>query len=385
MQSTYTPFQDYINQTLNGESRWWSWCIGIWFAILIWLCGQIILGFGILLVSSLTDTEIFSAMTSEGSAPPPTNSNLMALYALLSISPIIPVSLWFTRENLKSKLAKQIAIALSGFIVIGSSAAFIHANMNTPDGSTDFVTHLILSHPLHYALILLAFPVLIAGLWIVQTQIHKRTFLSLLTSASKFRWKRMGFAMIVVWAVMGIGNYITHITGLSPAKFVFDPSRFWIYLPVTLLFIPLQSATEEIALRGYLNQGLGRFIKNPWIIFFLTSAAFASLHLGNPEVLESTKDTSLLLAISGYFFFGFFACVLTYIDGGLESAIGMHAANNIFAASMMGYDNSALPTPTIFKVELNTSLDSVTVLISLSIVCFIMYKTRKPYSLAQNN
>ena len=105
---------------------------------------------------------------------------------------------------------------------------------------------------------------------------------------------------------------------------------------------------------------------------------FASLHLGNPEVAESTKDTSLIIAMSGYFLFGIFACILTYIDGGLESAIGMHAANNIFAASVVGYDNSALPTPTLFKVPLNSELDTLVVLISLSLICLIMYKTRKP-------
>ncbi|MCF6274329.1 MAG: CPBP family intramembrane metalloprotease, partial [Robiginitomaculum sp.] len=153
---------------------------------------------------------------------------------------------------------------------------------------------------------------------------------------------------------------------------------FWKYLPVTLLFIPLQSATEEIALRGYLNQGLGKYIKNPWIVFVVTSAAFASLHLGNPEVAETVKEHSIWVALSGYFLFGMFACVLTYIDGGLETAIGMHAANNMFAAAVVGYDNSALPTPTIFKVGLNTQLDSIMLVVSLSLVCLIMYATRRP-------
>ncbi len=188
----------------------------------------------------------------------------------------------------------------------------------------------------------------------------------------------MFFAMIVVWAIAAILSFIGHISGISKMEFVFDASRFWMYLPITLLFIPLQSATEEIALRGYLNQGLGKYIRNPWIVFFITSAAFASLHLGNPEVAEGTKDTPLLIVMSGYFFFGFFACILTYIDGGLEAAIGMHAANNIFAASIVGYESSALPTPTIFRVGLNTQLDSITTLIALSLVCLIMYVTRKP-------
>ena len=120
-------------------------------------------------------------------------------------------------------------------------------------------------------------------------------------------------------------------------------------------------------------------------MFVITSAAFAALHLGNPEVLEGTKDTHLLIVMSGYFFFGFFACVLTYIDGGLEAAIGMHAANNIFAASIVGYESSALPTPTVFRVGLNTQIDSITTIIALSLVCLIMFVTRKPLELRETS
>jgi membrane protease YdiL (CAAX protease family) len=74
-----------------------------------------------------------------------------------------------------------------------------------------------------------------------------------------------------------------------------------------------------------------------------------------------------------------FACLLTYIDGGLETAIGVHAANNMFAAAVVGYESSALPTPTIYRVGLNAEVDSITTVIALSLVCLIMYITRKPF------
>jgi len=86
-------------------------------------------------------------------------------------------------------------------------------------------------------------------------------------------------------------------------EFVFDPSRFWGFALVSLFFIPLQSATEEIILRGYLNQGLSRIIRNPWIVFFITSAGFAALHLGNPEIAQSGLEGNKLITLSGYFFF----------------------------------------------------------------------------------
>ncbi len=375
---TSSPIQSFLSQTQSGDSRWWTWVIGFWFALVIWFYGQVILGGSMQVFAMLSDPEIMEkamAMTSDAPAP---NAKTASLYALLAISPLLPIILWCVRGSFKSALSKQITTGLSALIIAATTVIFIKSNMNTPDGAEEFVSALIMSHPVNYALILVSFPILAGGIWLTQKFVHRRTFLSVITSAKKFRWGRMGFAMLVMWAVMAIASYIGHITGVSQAEFVFDPSRFWMYLPVTLLLIPMQSATEEIALRGYLNQGIGHYISNPWIVFIITSALFASLHLGNPEVAESTKDTSLIIAMSGYFLFGIFACILTYIDGGLESAIGMHAANNIFAASVVGYDNSALPTPTLFKVPLNSELDTLVVLISLSLICLIMYKTRKP-------
>lgn len=375
---TSTPIQSFLSQTQSGDSRWWTWVIGFWFALVIWFYGQVLLGGGMQVFAMLSDPEIMKkAMAMAGDAPAP-NTKTASLYALLAISPLLPIILWCVRGSFKSALSKQITTGLSALVIVATTIVFIKSNMNTPEGAEEFVSALIMSHPVNYALILVSFPILAGGIWLTQKFVHKRTFLSVLTSAKKFRWGRMGFAMLVMWAVMAVASYIGHITGVSQAEFVFDPSRFWMYLPVTLLLIPMQSATEEIALRGYLNQGIGHYISNPWIVFIITSALFASLHLGNPEVAESTKDTSLIIAMSGYFLFGIFACILTYIDGGLESAIGMHAANNIFAASMVGYDNSALPTPTLFKVPLNSELDTLVVLISLTLICLIMYKTRKP-------
>ena len=379
------PIQAYFSQTLSGQSQWWRWVIGLWFALVVWFYGQIVLGTAMQIFAMVNDPDMMATAIETTQTATEFNASAALLYALMAIAPIIPIILWALRGNFQNSISKQIAIWLSALIILATSVTFIKANLNAPDGAEDFVTQLIMSHPVNYALILLSFPILAGGLWLTQKFVHRRTFLSLLTAATKFRWGRLGFAMLVMWAALGAGSFILHTTGASHAEFVFNPSRFWMYLPVTLLCIPLQSATEEIALRGYLNQGLGHYIKNPWIVFIITSAAFASLHLGNPEVLESTKDTSLIIAISGYFLFGIFACILTYIDGGLESAIGMHAANNIFAASMVGYDNSALPTPTIFKVPLNTQLDTIIVIISLSLICFIMYKTRKPLQLPHTN
>ena len=372
-----SPYQAFLNQTLTGNSKLWTWLVGIWFAITVWFYGQIVLSIPLSVAAIASEPGGLEAfMQSMESEPTPPNM-AKALFAALAF-PVFALVLWLIRNSF-SESVRKIVLTVAAILAATSFAAVIYSAVASSGGNqAELINVWLARSPFVYLFMLLMFPPFALALWLVQRKLHERTILSLHTAASKFRWKRLFFSMIVFWAIAGALSFIGHTTGTSEAKFVFDPSMFWKFLPVTLLFIPLQSATEEIALRGYLNQGLGHYIKNPWVVFVITSAAFASLHLGNPEVAEGTIQSSKLMAVSGYFLFGMFACLLTYIDGGLETAIGVHAANNMFAAAVVGYESSALPTPTIFRVGLNTQLDTITTVIALSLVCLIMYKTRRP-------
>jgi len=122
---------------------------------------------------------------------------------------------------------------------------------------------LIGNSKLVYGAMLAVFPIIALGVYIAQKGLHKRSLRSLHTAAPKYRWGRMFFSMAVFWVIAAILTFVGHATGNSPAELVFDPSRFFGFALVSLLFIPLQSATEEIILRGYLNQGLSR----KWLFF----------------------------------------------------------------------------------------------------------------------
>ncbi|MEE9271901.1 MAG: type II CAAX endopeptidase family protein [Robiginitomaculum sp.] len=370
----------YFEQTNTGNSRWWTWLCGFWFAVTFFIYAQIIimLVMGIAITLTGQSDLLNTVFTSQDQQS--INSSLL----LIGLLPLFPILFWMLRGEFKSPAVKKILIGISALIMIVTTAIFIYTMSKQTGNNAELTSALIAAGPMFYGFILATFPPLIIGFWLVQKFIHSRTFLSLLTAAKKFRWKRLFFTMGVFWIISGILAYLGHVTGLSPTEYVFNPNKFWGYAFVTLLFIPLQSATEEIALRGYLNQGLGHFIKYPLIVFFITSAAFAALHLSNPEVTEGGKDTHVLIAISGYFIFGMFACLLTWLDGGLESAIGMHAANNMFAATIVGYENSALPTPTVFRTGQNASYDSLFVLVMLALLFAVLYFTRQPIEQADN-
>ncbi len=78
---------------------------------------------------------------------------------------------------------------------------------------------------------------------------------------------------------------------------------------------------------------------------------------------------SLLVGL-GYFAMGFFLALITLRDEGMELALGMHAANNLFAALFANYTITALPSPSLFTVQ---TLDPVYSLVSLIVGLIVFY------------
>lgn len=366
------PIQAYFGEANTGRNHWGYWAAGLWFTVFVWFIGNIFAGLPMVAGIATLGQEALQEFMQSASGAEGGSGGIGGFFGLS----IVAIILYFIQNSFGERNRKAVLIVAG--ICAAASVYFIWQMIKStpPDAQATLMKYMGQS-PLVYMGMLIVFPFIALGLYIAQRVLHQRSIRSLHTAAKSYRWGRMFFAMVVFWILAGSMSAILHVTGVSPAKIIFDPKVFWGFFVASLLFIPLQSATEEIMLRGYLNQGLSRFIKNPWIIFFITSAGFAALHLGNPEVAQASAEGNKLLTVSGYFFFGFFACVLTYIDGGLESAIGIHAANNLFAASVVGYEHSALPTPTIFRVGFNSDADVIYTILGLMIVCLVMYKTRR--------
>jgi len=120
------------------------------------------------------------------------------------------------------------------------------------------------------------------------------------------------------------------------------------------------------------------FLKNKWVVFTITSALFMAMHLANPEAVAGAEKGILPIVMSGYFFFGFAACLMVLMDDGLESAIGVHAGNNTFAALFVNYENSVLPTPSVWQIKAEPVYDSIGTIIILTVVLALLYWLKKP-------
>ena len=378
------PHFDYFKESFTGESRWWSWIMVFWFTLLGWIFIQIPITGPIPDIATNADPKLGAeiARATEAMMSGIDPKSILIASSLFIFGTIFGGIFWMINRATKNTARKVFGV-LTAIGVAMSVIGFVKlmGDMNDPEANAALMKAMGVS-PLAYMLFLLVFPASLIALYLGQKFIHKRTLLSLHTAAQKIRWSRGMQAFLLTWTVLGSFTLIGHFSGLSPINTNFDAGRFAIYALVSLIFIPLQSGTEEIIFRGYLNQGFTHILKNKWIAFVITSVLFASMHLSNPEALKGAEDGILLLTMSSYFFFGFIACIMVWMDDGLESAIGFHAGNNCFAAIFVNYEGSVLPTPSLFMASPNTAVDVPVSLAAMALIAFILYKTRKPLDMS---
>lgn len=193
-------------------------------------------------------------------------------------------------------------------------------------------------------LILISFVFTMIGIYFVVRYLHNQTMLSVTTARQKMDWSRVFFSFSL-WAVFTIVSTLIFYQ-MSPEDFVinFKPVPFAILVVIGVLFIPIQTSTEEYVFRGYLMQGFANLAKNKWFPLLMTSVIFGGMHLSNPEV---SKMGNIIFVY--YIGTGFFLGILTLMDEGMELALGFHAANNLVSALLVTSDWSAFQTHSIFK------------------------------------
>ncbi len=268
-----------------------------------------------------------------------------------------------------------------GSLYLFAPEAFAETVFRIKVNDTDeLADYLIRFGPVGYLSVLLVYVGMLIATFIVVRLLHRRYARTVITAAKQFNWSRLFFAAFLSIATISTLAAIGHFSGLATVKYTFNSEVFIGFAIVSLLFIPLQSASEEIIVRGYLNQGFGRFISNKWVVFAITSLLFSVLHLANPES-RASADTGMLTHITvmgTYFMFGFILCIIVYFEGGLEAVIGVHAANNLFASVLVNYEGSVLPTPSVFLAGNPQPIASFfTIVLFFGIVTVGLYLTRK--------
>jgi membrane protease YdiL (CAAX protease family) len=167
--------------------------------------------------------------------------------------------------------------------------------------------------------------------------IHRMKVADFFSAGRKFDIKRVLFSAGLSLLILSASLLIDYFTS-GEIKANYHSDTFWSLLLIGIFIIPIQTTCEELLFRSYLFKGFSVFGK-PIISILITGFAFGMMHAGNPEIDVLGKEVLIF-----YIWSGFFLGVMTYLDNGLELAIGYHAINNIFAAVVITNNWQAFQT-----------------------------------------
>ncbi|PID48670.1 MAG: hypothetical protein CR991_10610 [Proteobacteria bacterium] len=216
-----------------------------------------------------------------------------------------------------------------------------------------------------YLAISFTFVCLLVSLFIAVRFIHDRSFKTLITPFARINWQHFFLGAGVFGGLLLGLLLISFVAAPDSLSFSLDLKAFLIFLPLALIFTPLQACTEELLFRGYLMQALRLLMSNRWIIAIISAILFTLPHLANPE----NNIDSWVMPLN-YFTLGLFFSIITIRDNGLELAMGAHSANNLYAFLFVNYEGSVLESPSIFT---ESAPDPWMTLLAISILCVLFY------------
>jgi membrane protease YdiL (CAAX protease family) len=164
-----------------------------------------------------------------------------------------------------------------------------------------------------------AFPLAFVSLAAVMTS---RPFQHYVTAAAHVRWRLLVLGLLlslVVIAPLLIASDLGAPRPVAPPVMSLAPdlTRRGLYVVAAFLLVP-SAAAEELMFRGWLMHQVAAFTKSPVALVLVTAVAFSAAHL------DFAPDDFLARVVMGA---GFAYMALRL--GGLELAVGAHAANNI--------------------------------------------------------
>ena len=247
-------------------------------------------------------------------------------------------------------------------IVSGGNIVF------NPDNNIDFSIYGI-SKNYAFLLLMLSFVVILLISIVLIKVLHKRSFAETVNGTKKVRINRC-LTGAAVWAIL-IAIYYLGDYFINPGDYQlqFNLSAFIPLLFISFIMIPIQTTSEEFLFRGYLTQGFAGWTKNRWLAILIPGLLFGLLHFSNPEV----KEFGFLVSMSQYVFMGLLFGLVAVLDDGIELAMGMHAANNLFLSLFVTHSASAFQTDAVFEqLRVIPVKDTISIIV-IGIIAFAFF------------
>ena len=265
-----------------------------------------------------------------------------------------------------------IALILIVWLVLGSIATAVLLGIFavlqgvSPTVLLDFSQSTsVLGYSANFLILNVSFLFLFGGIWLAVVAIHERPLRTLVTAMPKTDWRRIGYGGLIWLVLAAASSLLEYLIWPDTFSYQLDLRALLPFTILALLFTPIQAASEELLFRGYLMQGSSLFTRNPIWLTLLSGLLFMLPHIFNPEMAVNFT----IMAFS-YFLFGAFLAWISLKDGTTELAIGAHITNNLFAALVVTFAESAIPSPAIF---FTTHFDPLFSLIAQIILFGVFY------------
>lgn len=237
-----------------------------------------------------------------------------------------------------------IILSLGGGIIVSliifTVALILYIVSLSANGPTDVLTSIsgIVENP--FILILMTgvlYGICGALFYICMRFLHKRTIISLINAVSRMRWKMLLKGVGLWFLILFIFTLPDLIFNPGSYNISFDPKSYGFLLVLCLLVFPIQASLEELVFRGYLMQGFSLLTKKPWVPLLVTTLLFGLMHVAN-----APGNFGIAIMIDATII-GLMLGIIALGDNGIETAMGIHIANNLYVALIFNSANSGLP------------------------------------------
>jgi len=145
----------------------------------------------------------------------------------------------------------------------------------------------------------------------------------------RLRWGVLGRFMLITLGCYVVLVVVELVASGVPTNLRIRPET-WFLLASIVLTTPLQSAGEEVAIRGLLARSIGAWFPAARVGLVVSTAITSAIFM----VIHGAGDPWLNLQ---YFCFGVIASVLAWRTGGLEAPIAVHVVNNLIGLSVVPF------------------------------------------------
>jgi uncharacterized protein len=224
------------------------------------------------------------------------------------------------------------------------------------------------------ALIGLSYAISFLIFYICLRFLHHKRLIALINTVSSFRWKLL-FKGLLLWiVVLSIFSIPDLIFNFSSYQKNFDIGSLSILLILCLLVFPFQASFEEILFRGYLMQGFSLLSKKPWVPILITSLIFGSVH-----ILNGTDLYMDLSIVASTFIMGIMLGIIAVGENGIETAMGIHIANNLYVSLLFNSADSGLgEVPSLITAPASDPFSGLPFMILISVITLtVLFWNRK--------